>query len=62
MKPKELNKKLDNLLDNLRKANDLQDKEKIKDHVNKLNQLWEKASKEMLTNAKKEGFIPPNKN
>ena len=53
MKPKELNKKLDNLLDSLRKAND---------HVNKLNQLWEEASKEMLTNAKKEGFTPPNKN
>ena len=62
MKPKELNKKLDNILGSLRKANDLQDKEKIKDHVNKLNQLWEKASEEMLTNAKKEGFIPPNKN
>jgi|TARA_R110000824_G_scaffold393209_1_gene592066 hypothetical protein len=62
MKPKELNKKLDNLLDSLRKANDLKDNEKIKDHVNKLNQLWEEASKEMLTNAKKEGFTPPNKN
>ena len=61
MKQKELNSRLDSLLENLRKANNLQDSETIEKHIKKLNDLWEEASEEMLTNAKKEGFIPPKK-
>ena len=61
MKQKELSNRLDTLLEDLRKANNLQDKEKINKHVASLNKLWEEASKEMLKNAQKEGFIPPKK-
>ena len=62
MKQKELSDKLENLLENLRKANTTQDNKKISEYVDKLNKLWEEASEEMLSNAKKEGFIPPKKN
>ena len=57
MKQEELSDKLETLLENLRTANT----EKNSEHVESLNKLWEEASEEMLSNAKKEGFFSTKK-
>tara|TARA_R110001592_G_scaffold354907_2_gene654953 strand:+ start:387 stop:575 length:189 start_codon:yes stop_codon:yes gene_type:complete len=61
MKQKELSDKLENLLENLRKANTENNNEKINEYVDSLNKLWDEASEEMLSNAKKEGFFKREK-
>ena len=57
MTNEELQKKLESLKGKLRKAHEENNKEKIDYYVKGLNELWEIAGKEMLTNAKKDGFI-----
>tara|TARA_B100000287_G_C20221035_1_gene618076 strand:- start:309 stop:497 length:189 start_codon:yes stop_codon:yes gene_type:complete len=61
MKQEELNNKLDILFKDLKKSNELKDQKTIEENINKLNELWKEASKEMLDNARKEGFNPPKK-
>tara|TARA_R110000782_G_scaffold189610_1_gene279494 strand:- start:1470 stop:1658 length:189 start_codon:yes stop_codon:yes gene_type:complete len=61
MKQKELSDKLEKLVENLKKANTDNDVKKINENVDSLNKLWDKASEEMLSNAKKEGFFKPEK-
>ena len=61
MKQEELSDKLETLLENLRTANTEKNSEKITEHVESLNKLWEEASEEMLSNAKKEGFFKREK-
>ena len=61
MKQEELSDKLETLLENLRKANTEKNSETITECVESLNKLWEEASEEMLSNAKKEGFFSPKK-
>tara|TARA_R110000824_G_scaffold369025_2_gene558425 strand:- start:644 stop:832 length:189 start_codon:yes stop_codon:yes gene_type:complete len=62
MTDKELNQKLETVKKKLKEAHDNKDSVKINYYIKGLNELWEEASKEMLSNAEKEGFIPPKKN
>jgi hypothetical protein len=61
MKQEELNNRLDKLFETLKKSNDLKDQKTIEKNIEALNKLWKEASEDMLSNAKKEGFIPPKK-
>jgi hypothetical protein len=56
MTNEELQSKLTIIKTELKKANEENNKEKIDYYLKNLNELWEIAGKEMLTNAKKDGF------
>jgi|TARA_R110000787_G_scaffold222110_1_gene330806 hypothetical protein len=56
MTNEELQGKLDTIKTELKKAHEENNKEKIDYYLKGLNELWEIAGKEMLTNAKKDGF------
>ena len=58
MTKEELQKKLDLLRNKLSEANKMGDVELIDKYVDELNDLWDKASVEMLENAKKDGIYP----
>tara|TARA_Y100001973_G_C4935930_1_gene203299 strand:- start:32 stop:226 length:195 start_codon:yes stop_codon:yes gene_type:complete len=58
MTNEELQKKLDLLRNKLSEANKMGDVELIDKYVDELNDLWDKASVEMLENAKKDGIYP----
>ena len=58
MTNEELQKKLDLLRNKLSEANKIGDVELIDKYVDELNDLWDKASVEMLENAKKDGIYP----
>jgi methanogenic corrinoid protein MtbC1 len=58
MTNEELQKKLDLLRNKLSEANKIGDIELIDKYVDELNDLWDKASLEMLENAKKDGIYP----
>lgn len=58
MTNEELQKKLDLLRNKLSEANKIGDVELIDKYVDELNDLWDKASLEMLENAKKDGIYP----
>ena len=62
MKEKALKEKLDSIKTKLKEAHDKGNSDKINYYLQELNTLWEKASIEMLSNARKDGFIPPQKN
>tara|TARA_R100001377_G_scaffold65297_1_gene40692 strand:+ start:942 stop:1130 length:189 start_codon:yes stop_codon:yes gene_type:complete len=61
MTPEQLQKKLDSVTSDLKKANKEKDEGKILHYVKQLNKLWEEASVEMLKNAEKNGFVSPDK-
>ena len=58
MKEDELVKKLNTILEELRKATTAKDNEKITSNVEQLNRLWKEASTTMLKNAAKDGYTP----
>ena len=62
MTNEELQEKLTRLKTKLSEANEKTTTEKlINKYVNKLNELWDKASVEMLKNAEKDGVYKPDK-
>ena len=56
MTNKELQSKLTVIKSELEKAHKENNKDKIDYYIKELNELWEIAGKEMLINAKKDGF------
>jgi len=56
MTNEELQDKLEAIKTKLKKSHEENNKEKIDYYLKELNELWEIAGKEMLTNAKKDGF------
>ena len=62
MTEKELHQKLETVKKKLKEAHDNGDSVKINYYIKGLNELWEEASKEMLKNAAKDGFVPTEKN
>jgi len=61
MTNEELNKKLEAIKTALDKAHKEGNTDKIDYYVKGLNELWGKASVEMLKNAAKDGFVPNEK-
>ena len=61
MTNQELQEKLTTLRNKLSKANSENNKELINKYVDELNELWDKASVEMLKNAETGGWYIPNK-
>jgi|10_taG_2_1085330.scaffolds.fasta_scaffold08185_7 RNase P subunit RPR2 len=61
MTNKELQAKLESLKTKLSEANRENDKELINQYVDELNKLWDKASVEMVKNAKEGGWHIPDK-
>tara|TARA_R110000803_G_scaffold4942_2_gene16509 strand:+ start:9158 stop:9349 length:192 start_codon:yes stop_codon:yes gene_type:complete len=59
MEKNELYEKLDTIKSELKKSYDVGDTKKINYYVKELNELWEKASVEMLKNAGKDGYFKP---
>ena len=62
MNKEDLYNRLDIVKIKLEKAHHENNHEKINSYLKELNKLWEEASVEMFKNAKKDGFIPPQKN
>jgi len=61
MTNEELQKKLTTLKNKLSEANNNNDKKLINKYVDELNELWDKASVEMLKNAEGGGWYIPDK-
>tara|TARA_R100001377_G_scaffold76079_1_gene52854 strand:- start:404 stop:595 length:192 start_codon:yes stop_codon:yes gene_type:complete len=61
MTNEELQKKLDSLKIKLSEATKDNDTQLIDKYVDRLNDLWDKASVEMLKNAEDGGFYTPDK-
>ena len=61
MTNEELQEKLNNLKNKLSEANRNNDKNLINKYVDELNELWDKASVEMLKNAENGGWYIPDK-
>tara|TARA_R100001163_G_C4919126_1_gene100110 strand:- start:285 stop:476 length:192 start_codon:yes stop_codon:yes gene_type:complete len=61
MTNEELQEKLTELKTKLSAANESHNTKLINKYVNKLNELWDKASIEMLKNAEKDGVYKPDK-
>ena len=59
MTNEELQEKLNSLKNKLSEANQNNDKKLINKYVDELNELWDKASVEMLRNAKDGGWYIP---
>jgi len=60
MTNEELQTKLDSVTNKLKKATEEKDLVAINRYVDELNSLWDKASVEMLENAKKDGVYIDN--
>lgn len=61
MTNEELQEKLNTLKNKLSEANHNNDKKLINKYVDELNELWDKASVEMLKNAENGGWYIPDK-
>ena len=61
MTNEELQEKLESLTTKLKEANRENDKELINKYVDALNELWDKASVDMIKNAKEGGWYIPDK-
>ena len=61
MTNKELQKKLEHLKQELKLAHNDKDTQKINHYLTMINELWQKASIEMLKNAEDDGLYTPDK-